>query len=233
MEVRSGWSEREGGSGAGGSQREGEAEAEAEGEGAGEREGESRGRAEDLARRWFGLWAAGVPISDPRAPSQCSSSAHAVPTQCQAVPVQCPCSARAVPMQCPCHTSSTSSTIDATAPRTSSLVQLPSATPPAPPPPLPPPPLPLPRASGARTIARHSWPVAGLARAAAGSECESGERKSTSIPSVDPGSVEAVAGGPAELVAKACTRAAKTRDWLKTRWALGGSTMGSCANVRS
>ena len=30
-----------------------------------------------------------------------------------------------------------------------------------------------------------------------------------------------VAGAAAELIAEACTRAAKTRDWLKTRWALG------------
>jgi hypothetical protein len=30
-----------------------------------------------------------------------------------------------------------------------------------------------------------------------------------------------VAGVAAELTAEACTRAAKTRDWLKTRWALG------------
>ena len=47
-----------------------------------------------------------------------------------------------------------------------------------------------------------------------------------------------VAGAAAELIAEACTRAAKTRDWLKTRWALGlrqelkrwhASTMGTTA----
>ena len=46
------------------------------------------------------------------------------------------------------------------------------------------------------------------------------------------------AGAAAELIAEACTRAAKTRDWLKTRWALGlrhelkrwhASTMGTTA----